>query len=208
VNHPSAQDWMEFLYREMPAPRRRELGDHLSQCPACSSQLKSWRAGMSALDEWELPVTQRAPSHWQPALKWAAAAAVVLCIGFLLGRQTPNAAGELAALKASVARISETIERDREANAVIAVDEATTAAQAEVVWLMADYMHAAEAVRTEDRQTTALALRQLESRLGRLRAELETVAVNTEDSFQQTEEGLASLVSLTISKGTKPESHQ
>ena len=74
--------------------------------------------------------------------------------------------------------------------------------------LLAEYTRAAEAVRTEDRRTTSLGLRQLESRLGRLRAELETVAMNTEDSFQQTEEGLASLVSLTISKGTKPESHQ
>jgi hypothetical protein len=199
---------MEFLYREMPAQRRRELGNHLSQCPTCSDQLKSWRASMSALDEWELPAIRRAQPDWQPALKWAAVAAIVLCIGFLLGRQTSSAASELAALKASVARITETVEREREANAVNAVDEATAAAQAEVVRLLADYTHAAETVRTEDRRTTALALRQMELRLGRLRAELETVAVNTEDSFQQTQEGLASLVSLGVSGGTKPESHQ
>jgi len=208
VSHPSAEDWMEFLYREMPAQRRRELGDHLSHCPTCSRQLKSWRLGMSALDEWELPVFRRAPSRWQPALKWATAAAAVLAVGFLLGRQTSNTAGELAALKASVARISETVERDREAIAVNATDEATAAAQTEVVRLIGDYAQTAEEIRSEDRRTTALALRQLESRLGRLRAELETVAVNTEDSFQQTQEGLASLVSLTISEGTKPESHQ
>ena len=208
VNHPSAEAWMEFLYGEMPAPQRRELGNHLAQCPICSQQLKSWRTGMTALDEWQLPAVRRTPSQWQPALKWATAAAAVLCIGFLLGRQTSSAAGELAALKASVARISETVERDREANAVNALDEATGAAQAEVVRLLADYTHAAEAVRTEDRRTTALALRQMELRLGRLRAELETVAVNTEGSFQQTQEGLASLASMTASQGTKPGSNQ
>ena len=206
VNHPSAEDWMGFLYGEMPTARRRELGDHLSQCPTCRQQLKSWRAGMSALDEWELPVIRRPQPHWQPALKWASAAAVVLCIGFLLGRQTSNAASELAALKASVARISETVERDREASAVNAIDEATAVAQAEVARLMTDYTHAAEAVRAEDRRTTSLALRQMELRLSRLRTELETVAVNTEGSFQQTQEGLANLVALTISEGTKPES--
>jgi len=208
VNHPSAEEWMEFLYGEMPAPRRRELGGHLAQCPICSAQLKSWRTGMSALDEWKLPVIRPATHGGQPILKWAAAAAIVLCVGFLLGRQTSNAASELAALKASVTRIAETVERDREVNAMNTVDEATAAAQAEVVRLLADYTHAAEAVRTEDRRTTALALRQLESRLGRLRAELETVAVNTEGSFQQTQEGLASLASMAVSPGTKPDSHQ
>ena len=33
VNHPSAEDWMEFLYGEMPVPRRRELGDHVDIDP-------------------------------------------------------------------------------------------------------------------------------------------------------------------------------
>lgn len=181
VNHPSAADWMEFLYREMPAQRRRELGAHLSECAVCTAQVKSWRAGMLGLDEWELPAVRPAWAwQWRPVLKWAAAAAVVLCVGFFAGRQTSNAASEIASLKSSVAQLTEAVEQAREVSALNV------------------------AARAEDRQATALALREVESRLGRLRAELETVAVNTEDSFQQTQQGLADVASLAISDGAKP----
>ena len=208
VNHPSAADWVEFLYRELPSERRRELGAHLEQCAVCAGHVKSWRASMSALDEWELPAVRPARWQWQPGLKWAAAAAVVLGAGFLLGRQTSNAASELATLKASVAQIVETVQRDREANVLNAADKATSAAKTEVMRLMSDYAHVDEAVRTEDRRAMAVALRNVESRLRRLRAELETVAVNTEDSFQQTQEGLANLASLASSDATKPAPNQ
>jgi hypothetical protein len=196
---------MEFLYRELPSERRGELGAHLEQCDACAKQVKSWRASMTALDEWELPAIRRAPvRRWQPVLKWAAAAAVVLCVGFFLGRQTTNAASELATLKKSVAQLAATVERDREFNALNAADEAASTAATEVARLMVDYARVGEAVRAKDRRETAVALQEVESRLARLRAELETVAVNTQDSFQQTQKGLANLASLAISDDAKP----
>src|SRR5262249_18355123 len=161
---------------------------HLAGCADCAKQVKSWRASMTALDAWELPASRRTPTRqWQPLLKWAAAAAVVLSVGFLLGRQTSNAATELSALKASVSPLAATVERDREANVLNATDEAASTAESEVARLMTDYARAAEAVRAEDRRATVVALQEIESRLGRLRAELETVAVNTQDSFQQTQ---------------------
>jgi hypothetical protein len=199
VNHPSAAEWMAFLYEEVAPEQKRELQAHLAQCPACAEQVKGWRAGMTALDEWTLPTVRRARRRWQPMVKWAAAAAVVLGVGFAVGRQTSTAASELAALKSSVAQLTETVERDRRFNTI----NAAATANGEAMRLLAEYARLDEDGRAEDRKTVALALQEFESRLARLRAELETVAVNTEDGFQQTQEGLTRLVSLNAADETK-----
>jgi hypothetical protein len=193
---------MAFLYEEVAPEQKRELQSHLAQCAACAEQVKGWRSGMTALDEWSLPALRRAPRRWQPMVKWAAAAAVVLAVGFAVGRQSSTSATELAALKTSVAQLTETVERDRQLNTM----NAATAANAEVLRLLDDYARLDENGRAEDRKTMALALQNFESRLARLRAELETVAVNTQDSFQQTQEGLARLVSLNAAD--EPKSNQ
>jgi hypothetical protein len=199
VNHPSAAEWMAFLYEEVAPQQKRELQAHLAQCAACAEQVKGWRAGMTALNEWPLPIVRRAPHRWQPMVKWAAAAAVVLGVGFFMGRQTTTTASEFAALKTSVAQLTETVKRDRHLNTM----NAAATANAEVLRLLAEYARLDEDGRAEDRKTVALALQEFESRLARLRAELETVAVNTEDGFQQTQEGLTRLVSLNAADETK-----
>jgi hypothetical protein len=202
VNHPSAAEWMDFLYGELAPERRRELGAHLAKCACCIEQVKSWRAGMTALDEWSLPAMRRAPNQWQPVLKWAAAAAVVLCVGFALGRQTAPAAQELAALKSSVAQLAETMERERLLNASNAAAAATESANSATAQFLSEYAELDEARRAEDRQSMTVALRAFEMRLTRLRTELETVAVNTEDGFQLTQVGLTRLA-LAASDGNK-----
>jgi anti-sigma factor RsiW len=206
LNHPSATEWMEFLYGELAPERKRELKSHLNQCAACAEQVTNWRASMSALDEWTLPARHRVRRERQPVLilKWAIAAVVVVGVGFALGRQASPAAGELAALKASVAQLTATMEHERGINASNAVVAATAVANAEALRLLSDYAKLNEARRAEDQQAAAVALRAFEARLARLRAELETVAVNTEDGFQQTQAGLSRLAFLAASDATKP----
>jgi hypothetical protein len=199
VNHPGAAEWMAYLYEEVAPEQKRELQAHLAQCSMCAEQVKGWRTGMTALNEWSLPKMRRAPRRWQPMVKWAAAAAVVLGVGFAVSRQTSTADSELAALKSSVAQLTETVERDRRFNTI----NAAATANAEAMRLLAEYARLDEDGRAEDRKTVALALQEFESRLARLRAELETVAVNTEDGFQQTQEGLTRLVSLNAADETK-----
>ena len=92
VNHPGADEWVAFLYGELPAATRRELGAHLAQCPNCAAQLQDWRDSMNALDQWALPAVRRPARQAVPALKWAAAAAVILLLGFAIGRQSSSAA--------------------------------------------------------------------------------------------------------------------
>jgi len=77
VKHPDATEWMAFLYGEIAPERKRELDKHLAECTACTEQVSAWRSGMTALDDWKIPVT-RATTPWAlPVLKWAAAAAVM-----------------------------------------------------------------------------------------------------------------------------------
>jgi hypothetical protein len=188
VNHPSAEEWMGYLYDEVAPERKRELHAHLAQCGDCGRQLQQWRAGMMALDDWKLPTTRRKVSVPQPAtmLKWAATAAVVLVAGFAIGRQTSSAAGEVAELKASVAQLTQKIENER----------ATAGEQS--LRMFAEYAKLDDERRKEDRRTFAVALHEMDSRLLKLRTELETVAVNTETGFRQTKEGLTTLASYTV----------
>jgi hypothetical protein len=185
VNHPGADEWMAFLYDEIAPERKQELQSHLDQCATCEAQLNQWHNGMAALDEWKLPTMRRAkrrPLQAVAMLKWAAAIAVLLALGFALGRQTSASAKELALLKASVARLSEKIERENNRDA-----------GSETVRLLSDYARLDEDRRVEDQRALALAIRTLDLKLSTLRTELETVAVNTQDSFQQTQEGISQL---------------
>lgn len=206
LNHPNTAEWMEFLYGELAPKRRRELQSHLAQCASCAAQVKQWRASMTALDEWALPAVRRARREWQPVwmLKWAVAAALVLGVGFALGRQTSPVTDEVTALKSTVARLAENLEQVRGVNASDAVAVAKATASAEALRLLADYARLNEARRAEDQQATVVAMRTFESRLARLRAELETVAVNTADGFQQTKAGLTQLASMATPESVNP----
>jgi len=190
VNHPTAEEWMTYLYNELAPERKRELHAHLAQCGDCGKQLHQWRAGMLALDDWKRPAP-RLKVLAPPAtlLKWAAAAAVVLVGGFAIGRQSSNAPSEVAELKNSVTQLAQRIDEER---------AATSAVREQSLRLLNEYAKLDDARRSEDREAVELALRDLDSRLFKLRSELETVAVNTETGFRQTKEGLTTLASYTV----------
>jgi anti-sigma factor RsiW len=197
MKHPDATEWMAFLYGEVALERKRELETHLAQCADCAAELKNWRSGIAALDEWKLPATRRMAHRALPVLKWAAAAALVLGAGFVFGRQTSPAGAELAELKKSVTQLAETVQRERAVNLTNSANIATAAANTETLRLLSEYSRVQAEQRITDQQAAALALRDFETRLGRLRAELETVALNTENGFEQTHENLTRLASFS-----------
>ncbi len=194
VEHPDNKEWMAFLYRELAPARTRELRAHLAHCAPCAEQIKAWRTSLSALDAWTLPVPRPAPRQWLPVLKWATATALVLGLGVGLGRQTAPAAGDFAQLKASVAQLADTLQRERNQNAALAL----SAAGAETARLLAEYAGTQDEQRAADRESFKLALQALDSRFTRLQSQLETVAVNTEDGFQQTRQNLTRLASYSL----------
>lgn len=193
MKHPDATEWMAWLYGEVAPERKRELDKHLAQCAACTEQVSAWRAGMSALDDWKIPVT-RATTQWAvPVLKWVAAAAVVLCVGLVLGRQTSTASADLTELKATVAQLADTLKRQQGEQLTNTVTFATAAANAEAVRLLSGYSQLLAEQRYSDQQAIGTTLRGFETRLSRLRTELETVALNTENGFEQTHDNLTRL---------------
>jgi anti-sigma factor RsiW len=206
---------MDYLFLELPPARKEELDSHLAACHSCALRLRAWRGSLDALDAWQLPETspgsistkplgQPGPLHsessparrpWLPALKWVAAAALMMGLGFVLGRQTNPWARDLAVLKTSVARLSDTLERERSLNASNTVALAAAAAQDQTLRLLAEYSRAEADRNANDQQTLKFTVQDLGGRLTRLQSELETVAVNTQDGFQQTHQNLARLVS-------------
>jgi Putative zinc-finger len=197
MKHPGASEWMSFLYAECAPERTRELEAHLAICPTCAAQLQTWRCSMDALNEWPVIVKSRARARWAPMVKWAAAAAVVLAVGFALGRQTSDARVEIQALKSSVADLTAIVQREHNLN--LSNNVAVLAnANNESLRLLADYARLEQEQRATDQEVLKTTLRSFDLRLGRVRTDLQTVAVNTEAGFEATHQGLAQLASYSI----------
>lgn len=197
VKHPNLNEWMSFLYGECPPERQRELDAHLANCPTCAGQVKTWRGSMNALDEWPLPAKRSGRRQWVPAFKWAAAAAVILAIGFAFGRQSSNTRAEVAALKSSIADLTAIVEREHNLNASNSLAMAANA-NTETLRLLGDYARLQQEQRAADQELVKTALRYFDLRLGKVRSDLQTVAVNTEAGFEATHEGLAQLASYSL----------
>jgi hypothetical protein len=188
---------MAFLYGEVAPEQKSELEAHLAGCADCAAELANWRSGMAALDDWKLPATRQNTQWALPVVKWAAAAALVLIAGFVIGRQTSPVNAELVELKATVAQLAGVVQHERGLNLTNSVNIATAAASRETLRLLSEYSQLQAEQRSTDQAAVALALRNFETRLGRLRTELETVALNTENGFEQTRENLTRLASYS-----------
>jgi hypothetical protein len=189
---------MAFLYGEAPAQTKRELYAHLDACSTCAAQVKAWRASMTDLDSWRLP-RRRATVVLLPVAKWASAAAVLMLLGFFLGRRGTPSASEVAELKASVVQLNQLVQNQSAStlsNSVAAATDQTTK-------LLADYSRSQEEQRIADQAALNLAIRGLQARINRVDSDLQIVADNTESGFEQTHENIARIVSLSMSS-TKP----
>jgi hypothetical protein len=204
VNHPSAEEWMAFLYQELSPAQLRELQAHLAQCADCSTRVSAWRESRERLDAWPLPVTHRRPSQRRPLLQWAAAAALVLGLGVALGRMTSPATGELRDLREAVARLARQADSQPGLVAEPLIAAATQAATAASGKFCAEFATALAEQRAADQQAIHLAIRRLESRINLVQGQVETVAVNTEDTFQQTHRNLVQLIAYALPANGSP----
>jgi hypothetical protein len=195
LNHPHADDWVEFLYDETPGPRRQEIEAHIAGCSSCASKVKTWGETMQALDRFELPAVGRHAKSWMPAFGLAAAAALVLAagLGFAFGKRSSSSA-EVDKLRNSVARMELIFQSNQTAAYSNSIFAATAAANEETLRLLADFAHSQDEKLLADRQAVGLVLSDFEARLGKVHRDLETVAVNTQTGFQQTRRNLSELV--------------
>ena len=183
MNHPNHEEWMSFLYGELPPELHAESAQHLETCAACRAQVAAWRSTLADLDAWRVPAGTSRPARWLQPLKWGIAAALLLGAGFGFARlTTPDAATLRAAVESE---IRQQTSRD-----------------------FARLARSLEAGRAEDRQAMLEILQKLESQrasnFAALRKELETVAVLTEDGLQDTRDRLVQLASVSQPSGPFP----
>lgn len=199
-NHPSSEEWMSFLYGESAPDRHAELHAHLQQCAVCRAQVNTWRGSMSALDAWkEVQPARRVVAR--PAIRWAAAAIVVLGIGFGVGRVTMAPAPDMPQMQAAFrAEMDARLGAAREEFAAALQKQQTDLTQAvqtiaadaatdEAGHLLTRFAKLMEERREADHESFAAAIKQIEeqhlSNYTNLRNDLNTVAVNTDDEISQ-----------------------
>jgi len=182
MKHPEREEWVPFIFGEADAGRRRQLESHLDDCAECREEIQSWKRSLDRLDSWELPtVTKRRPNFVR-LVKWAAAAAIVLCVGFAIGRNTAHA---------DAAKIRAAVERNlRGELAQIARDEAAKTASLAIT----AFSQKTETRRAADNRVIFAGLERLETQHAtdclRLKKELDTLAINADAGLRQTEEQL------------------
>jgi hypothetical protein len=198
MKHPSHEQWMDYLYGELPAEQQAELNRHLETCAECQAGIHAWRAAMQGLDAWKLPAipplpqANPRPRYWQ----WAAAAVVLLGFGFGLGRWAAPSP-DLAALRGQLEpQMRQQIKKEMAALAA--------SHQADTRQALAALADALESQRLADRQATLKLLKEQDAQQtaewAALRRDLETVAVLTDGSLRNTQDQIGRLAALNLNQ--------
>lgn len=207
MSHPDSPTLAAFVYGEMEPAEENAVESHLRACGPCAGKVAELRSTMAALDAWRLAPASRSGfargrglgAGW---VKWAAAAALV-CGGFLAGQARSGPGQTEAELRALVAP---EIERGRaetlkEMEAIVArrLEASLAEAEGRQRERLDELAGKLAGSRVADVEGLAALLREMEARrvadMAGLRRELETVAVMTEQSLAQTQRRLTTLAS-------------
>jgi hypothetical protein len=166
MKHPMQEEWMDYLYNEAPANERAKLSAHLAACPECREKVQGWQQTMTSLDAWQ-PALKEAPAfRWMPAIRWAAAAMLMLGLGFALSQMTAPKV-DIAALQAEVRA------------------EVTAELKQAMQQSLAEFKTAQAKQRVEDQQQLVQTLRQMEAQrladVASLRYDMESMAMSAEN---------------------------
>jgi hypothetical protein len=182
MKHPLTEEWMCFLYGETSRAEHGRLAAHLRECADCQGRVQGWRGAMHQLEHWQVAPSGAGSRRWAKTAQWSAAAAIMICVGFSLGRvfkPTPVNATEMRASIKSEIR--------KELNA--------EASNQRTEWER--YKAQLDQQREEDSRAMLAAFRKLDAErqqeLLSLRKDLETVAVLTQAGFQQAGHQIATL---------------
>jgi hypothetical protein len=212
MNHPSNEHWMSYLYEELSPAARREADAHLQGCPECRQRMDQWRGTMGLLDAdhatLALPRRGQLAAAWQPVLRWALAASVVLVTGFLAGRATGP---DQADLEKQVAAAKEQLSTELRARyqddlkAIAAATVTTTTEQNKA--FLTEFNRQFNDARSQERRDWLAALDAINERhtteMASLRQGLNILARETGTGFRQAESQLNLLAAyLPTDSGT------
>jgi hypothetical protein len=186
MKHPTQEQWMNYLYGESAAAEKAGMDFHLEQCSECRTKVRQWRSVMKSLDGWKMPVTTKR-SFAQPAMKWGIAAALIF--GLVCGWGL----SQFIAKKGNLA-LQQQMRQEFRA-------ELTRAMDAQRQQILGEAIRMVDEKRVEDKQETVTAIRRISAAqradYNSLRRELETLAVMTETSLQETHQELVTLANTT-----------
>lgn len=210
MNHPTREEWMSYLYDELTGEQQANLAAHLAVCPECKAKVADWRGLKKDLNAWQ--ITEK-PAHvvWNRAwVRWAAAAVVMLSVGFGTGRLSMSASVDPEKLRAAIepsirdqlrAELAQMLRDESEKSAAATLAAANDRANE----LVGDLAKAYEQRRADDNQAVYAALNRLDAQnvagLASLRKELETVAVLTDVGFRQAQRQIYQLADYKAEPG-------
>ena len=209
MKHPTPEELVSWIYGEKTTHSRRELQSHVDECAECRTQVDAWRATTEILNDLPAPVARR---RWTPVpLQWAAAAALFVALGIVLGRFafSTDEAKLRAVLRVDMqqqlatAREELSQEFQRRHDDVVAQVAAT--AEAKIAFgsqkLAEDFGLALQQARAEDRATYLTALREFgakhDAEVATLKKGIETVVALADYGFEATEQRFAQLAAST-----------
>jgi hypothetical protein len=209
MKHPTPEELVSWFYGEKTTRSTRELQSHVDECTECRAQVDAWRATAEVLNDLPAPVARR---RWASApLQWAAAAALFLALGIVLGRFafSTDEAKLRATLQAdtqqqiAAAREEMSQEFQRRHDDVLA--QVTAVAEAKIALgsqkLAEDFGLALQQARAEDRATYLTNLRELgakhDAEVATLKKGIETVVALADYGFEATEQRFAQLAAST-----------
>jgi hypothetical protein len=186
MKHPTQEQWMTYLYGESAAAEKEGMDVHLEQCAECRTRVRQWRSVMNSLDGWKLPATTKR-SFAQPVIKWGVAAALIFGLGCGWGLS------QFSAKKGNLALQQQMRQEFR--------TELTSALEKQREQLLGEAIRLVDEKRIGDKEETVAAIRRISAAqradYNSLRRELETLAVMTETSLQETHQELVTLANTT-----------
>lgn len=209
MKHPAPEELVSWVYGEATARSQRELRDHVAECAECREQVDSWRATAEALNDLPAPVARR---RWTPVpVQWAAAAALFVALGIVLGRfafatdEAKLRAALQTEMRQQVAAAQEQIALEFQQRQDDAIAQIGAAAEAKIAFhnqkLAEDFTIALQQARAEDRATYLTALKELgakhDGEVAALKRGIETVVALADYGFEATEQRFAQLAATT-----------
>jgi len=95
MNHPTQNEWLNYLDGEASPKDVGRLREHLEQCPMCATEIAGWKRSAQKLRQLPFPAARQIEPHRRGEMlrassfiKWGLAAAIVLSAGFGFGRQS------------------------------------------------------------------------------------------------------------------------
>ena len=167
MTHPTQEELVSFAYGELAATEQKLVETHLAQCPTCARQIDEWQTLKGQLSSWKIPTPSRRNPHRFEPVKWAAAAMVMLALGFAFGRVS---------------------------NSSLDVEKLRQELRAELTQSLSAQINSN---RTADREQFIAMLRDVEEQrltdYAQLRKDLETVAVVADEKLTTTQRAITRL---------------